>query len=238
MPNVRPRLVFAAMIVGALCGCQRAAPPAPSVAPAPVAATVANAPPPAPATPAPAAPASSMAPVPPPVRAVEALPEQTAACLARNAAAGAPRSVAVHRWTDADGITHYSDQAPPAGTKDHRVIDVHGLPPITVQATGYDVDLPDQLQQRAVADALGVQRVMHDALGVAAPDGLTLHVVFVKDAASYARLIGDPALAESAGAYSTAQQTIFVRMQAQNEASFAVLRHEITHALVHESIGN
>ena len=65
-----------------------------------------------------------------------------------------------------------------------------------------------------------------------------MHVVFVKEAAAYARLIGDPTLAESAGAYSTGQQTIFVRMQAQNEASFAVLRHEITHALVHESIGN
>jgi len=237
VPNRRPKALLAATVVVALFGCQRAVPPAPSVVPAPTAAAVTN-PPPVPPAPEPQSPAPVVSTSPPPVRALEALPEQTAACLARNASASGPRSVAVHRWTDADGITHYSDQAPPGGAKDHRVIDVHGLPPITVQATGYDVDLPDQLQQRAVADALGVQRVMHDALGVAAPDGLTLHVVFVKEAAAYARLIGDPALAESAGAYSTAQQTIFVRMQAQNEASFAVLRHEITHALVHESIGN
>jgi len=235
--NGLPRILLAATVVAVLAACQRAAPPQPSVVPAPVAATVTSPPPPVPAVPEPP-PAPAVSTSPPPVRAVEALPEQTAACLARNASASGPRSVAVHRWTDADGITHYSDQAPAAGAKDYRVIDVRGLPPITVQATGYDVDLPDQLQQRAVADALGVQRVMHDALGVAAPDGLTLHIVFVKEAAAYARLIGDPALAESAGAYSTGQQTIFVRMQAQNEASFAVLRHEITHALVHESIGN
>jgi len=236
--SIVSRIVSVAMALSTLCGCQRAAPPQQSIVQVPAAATVTSPPPPAPVSPQPTVPASTIAPMSPSARAVEALPEQTAACLARNAAAQAPRSVAVHRWTDTEGITHYSDQAPPAGTKDHRVIDVHGLPPITVQATGYDVDLPDQLQQTAVADALGVQRVMHDALGVAAPDGLTLHVVFVKVPAAYARLIGDPALAESAGAYSTAQQTIFVRMQAQNAANFAVLRHEITHALVHESIGN
>ncbi len=238
MPGVFPRLILVAMTAAALGGCQPAASPGPSLAPAPVTAAVTSPPPREPAILQPPEPAPAIAPMSPSVRAVEALPERTAACLARNAAVDAPHSVAVHRWTDADGITHYSDQAPPAGSKDHRVIDVRGLPPITVQATGYDVDLPDQLQQRAVADALGVQRVMHDALGVAAPDGLSLHVVFVKAAVTYASLIGDPALAESAGAYSTAQQTIFVRMQAQNEASFAVLRHEITHALVHESIGN
>ncbi|MEP7042048.1 MAG: DUF4124 domain-containing protein [Dokdonella sp.] len=233
-------MLLVAMAVDGLCGCQREASP-PSAVALPATATTPSAAPPAPVVQTPEAPPP--APVPPPIGAVEPLPEQappeqTAACLARSVATAAPRSVAVHRWVDADGITHYSDQVPPAGVKDHRVIDVRGLPPITVEAKGYDVDLPDQLQQRAVADALGVQRVMHDALGVAAPDGLTLHVVFVKAADAYARLIGDPALAESAGAYSTAQQTIFVRMQAQNEASFAVLRHEITHALVHESIGN
>ncbi len=168
---------------------------------------------------------------------IEALPSQTAACLA-SSDTGASRSVTVHRWVDASGITHYSDQPPPKMARDHRLIEVQGLAPIVIQASGHDVNLPDDLQQRAVADALGVQRVMRDALGVAAPAGLTLHVVFVRSADAYAQLIGDPALASSAGAYSTAKQTIYVRVQEHEEASFAVLRHEITHALVHESIGN
>lgn len=168
---------------------------------------------------------------------IEALPTQTAACLARSDT-GALRSVTVHRWVDGSGITHYSDQPPPNAVQDHRLIEVQGLAPIAIKASGYDVNLPDDLQRRAVVDAVGVQRVMRDALGVAAPVGLTLHVVFVRAADAYAKLIGDPALASSAGAYSTGQQTIYVRMQARDEATFAVLRHEITHALVHESIGN
>ncbi len=169
---------------------------------------------------------------------LEFLPAISAACTAKTGSGSAPRSLAVHRWTDASGITHYSDQAPPAAVSDHRVLEVRGLPPIEVRASGQDVNLPDHLQQRAVADALGVQRVLRDTLGVGAMSGLTLRVVFVKSAQTYALLIGDQALASSAGAYSTANKTIFVRMQGSDESVFTVLRHEITHALVHESIGN
>jgi hypothetical protein len=173
------------------------------------------------------------------LRAVE-LPQplQSAACLAHTQTEKARPSVAVHRWVDANGITHYSDQAPVANVKDYRVIEVAGVAPILVQASGYDGDLPAELQQRAVADALGVQRVMHDTLGVPAPTGMTLKIVFVRSAENYARLVGEPALAGSVGAYSPADRTIRVHMQAQDEANFPVLRHEITHALVHESIGN
>lgn len=227
------RHAVAAMLLAVLAGCgEHAAPPA--LAPAAPPTSAAVVPPPA------AAPRVEPV-VPPPAappRGVEHLPEQSAACLAQTAPPTAQRETTVHRWVDADGITHYADQPPPAGSKDHRVIAVHGLPPVTVEASGYDTNLPDQVQQRAVADALGVQRVLRDALGVAPPPVSVLHVVFVRDGDAYARLIGEPALAASAGAYSTAQRTIYVRTQAQEETSLAVLRHEITHALVHESIGN
>ena len=179
-----------------------------------------------------------LTPAPPRLTPIEVAMPAPADCLASSGMRAVP-SATVHRWIDAAGITHYSDQPPPASAKDRRVIALRGLPPITVQATGYDVGLPDQLQQRAVADALGVQRVMHDALGVAAADAAALRVVFVHDPSTYARLIGDPALATSAGAYSTAQRAIYVRLQEHDdEASFAILRHEITHALLHTSVGN
>lgn len=171
---------------------------------------------------------------PPPI---EALPQQTAACFARQAQSGS-RSLLVHRWTDAAGIVHYSDQPAPASAKGQRVIEVKAIGPIVLNASGHDVNLPDDLQRRAIADAAGVQRVMRDALGVSAPADLTLRLVFVRAADAYASLIGDPTLAASAGAYSTARQTIYVRMQAGPEQSFAVLRHEIVHALIHESVGN
>ena len=172
-------------------------------------------------------------------RAIEAaLPQQSAACLAHTQAAKQRVPVAVHRWVDAAGIIHYSDQAPPANAKEPRVVAMVAAPTVVVQASGYDVDLPSQLQQRAVADALGVQRLMHDALDVPIPVGMTLKVVFVRSEQAYARLVGEPALAKSSGAYSTLDRTIHVRMQEPEEINFAVLRHEITHALVHESIGN
>jgi hypothetical protein len=172
-------------------------------------------------------------------RAIEAAqPSQSAACLAHTQAAKQRAPVAVHRWVDAAGIIHYSDQAPPANAKEQRVVAMVAAPAIVVQASGYDVDLPSQLQQRAVADALGVQRLMHDALGVPVPVGMTLKVMFVRSEQAYARLVGEPALAKSSGAYSTLDRTIHVRMQEPEEINFAVLRHEITHALVHESIGN
>lgn len=172
-------------------------------------------------------------------RAIEAaLPQQSAACLAHTQAAKQRAPVAVHRWVDAAGIIHYSDQAPPANAKEQRVVAMVAAPTVVVQASGYDVDLPSQLQQRAVADALGVQHLMHDALGVPIPVGMTLKVVFVRSEDTYARLVGEPALAKSSGAYSTLDRTIHVRMQEPEEINFAVLRHEITHALVHESIGN
>ncbi|NCT68165.1 MAG: DUF4124 domain-containing protein [Rhodanobacteraceae bacterium] len=239
-----PSRAALAVFVLAVAACGREAPPAapapaPRIAsaPAPSAAPVAD-------TTAVAAPAEKPAPdaaptdpatTAPPHGAVA--PASSAACLARTASS-APRSVTVHRWVDAAGITHYSDQPPAATVAGHRTIEVGGLPAIAVEATGYDVNLPDQLQQRAVTDALGVQRVLRDALGVGAPAGLTLKIVFVRTAETYAGLIGDPLMAGSVGAYSSAKRTIYVRMQPHDEASFAVLRHEITHALVHESIGN
>lgn len=184
----------------------------------------------------PSAPLPSIHPAPP--ARMEHPPLPPAACGARPHEPSRAPSVAVHRWVDAAGITHYSDRAPAPGANGHRVLEVAGAPAISVEATGHDVGLPDQLQQRAVADALGVQRVLRDTLGVAAPHGLKLRVVFVRDAGEYARLVGEPSLAASAGAYSPARRTIFVRTQADEELGFMVLRHEITHALVHESIGS
>ncbi|MBZ0222572.1 MAG: DUF4124 domain-containing protein [Dokdonella sp.] len=161
----------------------------------------------------------------------------SAACLAKSGS-GEGSKLAVQRWTDAQGIIHYSDRKPPTGARDVRTVTLAAAPRVVIEASGHDVNLPDQLQQRAVADALAVERVLHDTLAVPIPQGLSLRIVFVRSAQEYARLIGAPALAQSAGAYSTATRTIHVRMQDEGEGNFAVLRHEIVHALVHEAIGN
>lgn len=228
-----------ALLATAACQAPPAEPPAPvsaEIAAPPPAAAVAREPAAAPPPTAPSKSATSL--IDAATRLAAAITEPSAACLAQSAAAVPARATRVHRWTDAAGIVHYSDQPPPRDAQDLRTIDVRGAPPVDVEARGYDTALPDQLQQRAVADALGVQHVLRDVVGVAAPAGLKLRIMFVQSAEAYAKLIGDPALADSAGAYSTAQRTIFVRLQPQDEANFAILRHELTHALVHESIGN
>lgn len=243
LPCPRPLAALAASIAAfALGGCQpQPGEPATTLPPA-VATPVAPSPRPAraPGGEVAAAPAIASA-LPlqrdPPVR-LDHAPLPPADCGARPREPRSAPAVAVHRWVDAAGITHYSDRAPAAGASQHRVLEVAGAPAIKVEATGHDVGLPDELQQRAVADALGVQRILRDTLGIATPQGLTLRVLFVRDGAEYARLIGEPTLAASAGAYSPARRTIYVRTQADDEQSFRVLRHEITHALVHESIGS
>ena len=164
--------------------------------------------------------------------------ETSAACLAGTGDANAPRDATIHRWVDAAGVTHYSDQAPAAGVASHRVIEVHGLPPVKVEASGYDVNLPADLERRAVVDALAVQRVFHEALGIDGPPGMALRIVFVGNADTYGTLIGEPALAASAGAYVPPKHAIYVRMQGDDELAFSILRHEITHALIHEWVGN
>jgi len=224
-------LVLAGAIASAP-GCGGAdAPPASLPAQVPVATSAA--PTPAAQTPAPAADAVVVG-VPPP--AVELPPGPAAAC-GGGADERAPRSAAVHRWVDGAGITHYSDRPPTVEARAHRVLVVSGLAPISIEAAGYDVSLPEGLQQQAVNDALAVARVLRDELGVAMPTDLRLRIVFVRSAEAYARLIDEPLLAGSAGAWSSAKRTIYLHMQASDEASFAVLRHELTHAIVHEAVG-
>jgi hypothetical protein len=241
--GVHVRALAIAIVAAMSSGChqQSAAPSAQApdgATKAPVAAVqtpAASLTPPTPTPPATPAPSSlEPATIPTESRA----PDTSAACLAKTSNPDRKPAPAIHRWVDANGLTHYSDQAPVANVSGHRILEAQGLPPIAVRASGHDVNLPSELQQRAVVDALSVQQVFRDALGIAGPLDLSLNIVFVRDPAAYTRLVGPGVLAASAGAYVPPQRTIYVRMQADGETEFAVVRHEITHALVHELIGN
>ena len=229
-------LLIAAFVAVAGTGCHDN----PSPAPTGQAAETPAAPPSVALVPASNADASPSLPVPEgetagPVRSDS---PSSAACLAKTANHDAKPSGAIHRWIDNAGITHYSDQAPTTEVSGHRVLEVEGLPPVQVEASGYDVNLPADLQRRAIIDAVAVQRVFRDVLGIDASSDVVLKIVFVGDAAQYAKLIGDGTLAASTGAYVPQQHTIYVRMQDNDELAFSILRHEITHALIHEQVGN
>lgn len=158
-------------------------------------------------------------------------------CLAGTGQRVRQRPLAVHRWVDERGILHFSDTPPPAGGREHRVIEVTGVPPIVVDARGHDVNLPSQLSQRVVADAQAIERALRTALGVEGEPGLSLNIVFVRSAEAYARLVPAPQMEGSAGAYAARTRTIFVRWQKDEDIAFTILRHELVHALVHERLG-
>ena len=198
---MKSRFLPLSALCAALLGCGGPPPPATPTTAAHLAPTL------PPATPAPvaqSAPAAQPVQEHAPVVVDPDEPQPTAACLAKTARPGAVRATEVHRWVDAAGITHYSDQPPTSAVSGHRVLEVKGVPPVEVEASGYDVALPSDLEQRAIVDALAVQRVFHDALGIDAPADMKLRIVFVGDA----------------------------------ELAFSILRHEITHALIHEEVGN
>ncbi|WP_325376063.1 DUF4124 domain-containing protein [Dokdonella sp.] len=162
----------------------------------------------------------------------------SARCLARTGDAVSREAQAIHRWVDAAGIVHYADRAPPGTVREHRRIALSGVPPISVEATGYDVNLPSDVHARAVADAVAIDRVLRQVFEADGDDRLALRMVFVASTEAYARFVGEAALARSAGAYSARERTVYVRMQGDAALTFRVLRHEIVHALVHERVGN
>ena len=215
-----------------LAGCSE--PPEPTQLPASQPPVVEVAAPPAPVNPPPLS-TQVIAAVPP----RDHRPEMDeSACRGTGSDGPIVRDASIHRWTDAQGIKHFSDQAPVGEVSDHRVIVVAGTPPVSIEASGSDVNLPTDLNQRAVADAIAIDRVLRETLGVVGEERLRLKIVFVQSPQVYAQLINEPRLASSDGAYSARNQTVYVRMQASEELTFRVLRHEITHALLHERIGN
>lgn len=159
------------------------------------------------------------------------------ACLAGTAGAAQPAKTAIHRWTDDKGVIHFSDRAPTGSAQGYRKIDVQGLPPIAVHARGYDVNLPDDLVQNAISSAQAIERILRGTLGVEGNPGLVLEVEFIAAAEAWAKRAGNPAMVNSAGTYSPETRTIHVRLQDDEPSNFIILRHEITHALIHERIG-
>ena len=64
-----------------------------------------------------------------------------------------------------------------------------------------------------------------------------LDVEFIAAADVWAQRAGNPSMANSAGTYSPQSRTIHIRLQEDAPTNFLILRHEITHALIHERIG-
>ena len=159
------------------------------------------------------------------------------ACLARTSAR-VPEAKAVHRWVDAKGVVHYSDQ-PPQGL-DHQAytqVAARDVQPVLVEISSLDAVLPVQVRDHATTDAVAIGRVFKDVLGIDTQGGLALRIVFAGTDTTFRKVAGKDPVSAS-GIYNPAQRMIVVRTQRSHQTTLAILRHEITHALIHEWIGN
>jgi hypothetical protein len=155
-------------------------------------------------------------------------------CLAGTSMIEQPAPV-VHRWTDAAGRVSYSDQPPGDGALAHRTLTIDAEPPIMVRVDARDALLSPSLRARAIADAVGVAKVLDDVLGVRADGRATLQVLIAgSDAAFRAASPDGPS---QTGIYSGDRRLIVVRAQPRMEDTLEILRHEIVHALLHEWVG-
>ncbi len=159
-----------------------------------------------------------------------------ARCLA-NSARGAAPEARVYRWTDAQGVAHFSDRPPADAAGDaFRVESLRDTPPLELRIEARATTLPPHVTSRALADAHGIAKVLRGVLAVETPGRLRLNVVIVGTDAAFARELGEPR-GDRAGVYVGARRLILVRAQREHEGTLTVLRHEIVHALVHEWIG-
>jgi len=155
-------------------------------------------------------------------------------CLAqtgRERAALAP----VYRWIDADGRVHYADAPPRGEGTDVKRIVQNDVPPVEVAVRAMGLHLPLHAQSRAIADAVGIGKVLSDVLGVDTGGGLRVEVLLVAGDADFRRLTGTDG--GFAGVYQPARRRIVVQQQLNEERTLAVMRHEISHALIHEWVG-
>lgn len=140
----------------------------------------------------------------------------------------------VHRWKDDQGVVHFSDRAPTTKGQSE-IVALMDVPAIEVDVETRDADLPPHAKSAAIADAVAIGKILRSVLGVKVEDGLHLKVIFAGSDAAFRRAA--PGVSTNSGAYISAQRRIVVRTRQRPSDTLAVMKHEITHALLHEWVG-
>lgn len=149
------------------------------------------------------------------------------------------RPAVVHRWRDADGVLHYSSDAPPGDASDSARIEA-GVPPgATITVQGLDTELPPLALGQLQGDAAAVIALLRSELGIVLDRTIRIDAVVVADGGTFDRLRGEaaPRLAAIGGFYNPQDRRLVVRRQARDAATRTVLRHEAVHAILHETVG-
>jgi hypothetical protein len=137
---------------------------------------------------------------------------------------------------DQKGVVHFSDQAPDDRATPSELVTLADTQPVEVRIETRSAEMPPHATSAAIADAVAIGKILRNALGVRVSGGLKLRVVFVGTDAAFRQ--ATPGSTSTSGAYLPGTRTIVVRTRRSPDETLAVLRHEITHALIHEWVGH
>lgn len=141
----------------------------------------------------------------------------------------------MYRWRDSQGSLQFG-RSPPDGVAAIKVIenDRNRAQFKLAVGEGDGSPVPTQLRDRATADTYRIVAILRQELGIPVDDDFTLNLSFVSRSEDVGRDLG---LTGAAGVYLPNQQRMIVWRQPNDGRTFATVRHESVHALLHEFVG-
>jgi hypothetical protein len=142
----------------------------------------------------------------------------------------------IHRWVDQRGVVHFSDRPPGEGeARVHALRETRAGPAVRVSIETPDAVLPHEAIAAATADAISIGRVLEQVMGVPTGGGVSLNIVLAGSDAAFRAAAPDAR--SNFAVYLGDRHIIVLRTHDSHEITLDVLRHEITHALLHEWVG-
>lgn len=148
-------------------------------------------------------------------------------------------ATSIHRWRDpSSGQWQFGNQPPPGVVAEP--VEVRDAAQarfaLQVEADG-GLDVPTQLRDRAAADVVRLTAIMSTELGLPIDPAFALELRFVGSPEAVVAGMPGMGLPRAAGLYRYADQRIVLWRQPEDSETFRTLRHEVTHALLHEFVG-
>lgn len=148
-------------------------------------------------------------------------------------------AASIHRWRDPTSGQWQFGSQPPAGVAAEPVEfrdAAQARFALQVEAE-VGLDIPTQLRDRAAADVVRLTAIMSTELGLPIDPSFALALRFVDSPEAVVAGMPGMGLPRAAGLYRYADQRIVLWRQPQDSETFRTLRHEVTHALLHEFVG-
>jgi hypothetical protein len=152
-----------------------------------------------------------------------------------------PAEPSIYRWTDADGVTHFSDAQPPGAAAERYDPDTAARPAYFALNIDYRgrSSVPF-FRDELTAQATGIYKILADLLGSARLRQVNLNIVLLADEAAYlqyALASTGRNLASTGGFYSSATNEAVTYLYTERARTTEVSRHEATHVIATGILG-